>query len=84
MDVHLVDGTYELFRHFYAVPRARDADGRELNNWMTIGQVVGIHVSRACLRGGRFDMTLAGTIARCGYLGDYLEATELFDMRRPG
>ena len=30
MEVFLVDGTYELFRHFYAVPSARDADGREV------------------------------------------------------
>ncbi len=30
MDVHLVDGTYELFRHYYALPSARDADGREI------------------------------------------------------
>jgi 5'-3' exonuclease len=30
MDVHLVDGTYELFRHFYAVPAAQDAQGREI------------------------------------------------------
>lgn len=30
MEVHLIDGTYELFRHFYAVPSARDADGREV------------------------------------------------------
>jgi 5'-3' exonuclease len=30
MDVHLVDGTYELFRHFYAVPAAQDAEGREI------------------------------------------------------
>jgi 5'-3' exonuclease len=29
MDVHLVDGTYELYRHFYAVPRRLDADGNE-------------------------------------------------------
>src|SRR5262249_41883365 len=28
--IHLIDGTYELFRHYYAVPRARDADGREV------------------------------------------------------
>ncbi len=25
-----VDGTYELFRHFYAVPSARDDRGREV------------------------------------------------------
>jgi 5'-3' exonuclease len=30
LDVHLIDGTYELFRHFYAVPGARDADGQEI------------------------------------------------------
>jgi 5'-3' exonuclease len=30
MDVHLIDGTYELFRHYYALPPAQDADGREV------------------------------------------------------
>jgi 5'-3' exonuclease len=30
MNVHLIDGTYELFRHFYAMPSAKDADGREV------------------------------------------------------
>ncbi len=30
MKIHLVDGTYELFRHFYALPSARDAEGREV------------------------------------------------------
>jgi len=30
LDVHLVDGTYELFRHFYAIPSARDAQGLEV------------------------------------------------------
>jgi 5'-3' exonuclease len=30
MDVHLIDGTYELFRHYYAMPSARDAGGREV------------------------------------------------------
>jgi 5'-3' exonuclease len=30
VDVYLIDGTYELFRHYYALPSARDADGREV------------------------------------------------------
>jgi len=30
VDVHLIDGTYELFRHYYALPQAKDADGREV------------------------------------------------------
>ena len=30
MDIHLVDGTYELFRHFFAVPPAEDINGQEI------------------------------------------------------
>ncbi|HTL44891.1 MAG TPA: 5'-3' exonuclease H3TH domain-containing protein [Vicinamibacterales bacterium] len=30
MDIHLLDGTYELFRHYYAMPPARDADGQPI------------------------------------------------------
>ena len=30
VDVYLVDGTYELFRHFFAVPSSRDAGGQEI------------------------------------------------------
>ena len=30
LDIHLVDGTYELFRHYYALPSARDKEGREV------------------------------------------------------
>lgn len=30
LDIHLIDGTYELFRHYHAMPSARDAKGREV------------------------------------------------------
>jgi 5'-3' exonuclease len=30
LDVHLIDGTYELFRYYHALPSARDRDGREI------------------------------------------------------
>jgi len=36
VDVHLIDGTYELFRHFFAVPPHKDAAGKER------GAVVGV------------------------------------------
>ena len=36
MDVHLIDGTYELFRHYFAVPSSRDVAGRE------VGAVLGV------------------------------------------
>ena len=44
MDVYLVDGTYELFRHFYAVPSERDREGRE------VGAVRGVMASLRSLR----------------------------------
>ncbi|HTS37464.1 MAG TPA: 5'-3' exonuclease H3TH domain-containing protein [Candidatus Solibacter sp.] len=30
VDIYLVDGTYELFRYFYAVPSAHDSSGQEI------------------------------------------------------
>jgi len=30
LKIHLIDGTYELFRHYYALPSARDENGREI------------------------------------------------------
>lgn len=39
MKVHLIDGTYELFRHFYAVPSSRNDSGQE------IGAVRGVLIS---------------------------------------
>jgi 5'-3' exonuclease len=30
VNVYLVDGTYELFRHYYALPSAKDGDGHEV------------------------------------------------------
>jgi 5'-3' exonuclease len=30
MQVHLIDGTYELFRHYYALPKVHDSKGQEV------------------------------------------------------
>jgi len=54
LEIHLVDGTYELFRHYYAVPRARDADGRE------VGAVRGVLASvLAMINGGATHVGVA-------------------------
>jgi 5'-3' exonuclease len=51
MDVHLIDGTHELFRHYYALPSARDRDGRE------VAAVRGVLRSvLGMIRGGSLDM----------------------------
>lgn len=41
--VHLLDGTYELFRHYYAVPRRQDAAGLEVGAVRgVLGSVLGL------------------------------------------
>ena len=43
MNVFVLDGTYELFRHFYAVPPATDAEGREIGAVRgVVGSVIGM------------------------------------------
>lgn len=60
----------------------RTLDGRETDNHVVIGQVIGVHIRDDCLVEGRFDMTRAGTIARCGY-SDFAHVAALFRMTRP-
>ena len=61
----------------------KDLDGKPTPNTLILGQVVGVHIDPAFLKDGLFDMVAAGTIARCGYRGDYAEVTRVFEMLRP-
>lgn len=54
MDVHLVDGTYELFRHYFALPSHLDADGVEVS---AVRGVVGSVLN--LLEGGATHVTVA-------------------------
>lgn len=54
MEVYLVDGTYELFRHYYALPAAKDSDGRE------VGAVRGVLASvLGMIKGGATHLAVA-------------------------
>jgi 5'-3' exonuclease len=54
LDIHLIDGTYELFRHYYALPSARDPRGRE------IGAVRGVVTSvLGMINGGASHVAVA-------------------------
>lgn len=54
LDVHLIDGTYELFRHYYALPPAHDAEGRN------VAAVRGVVASvRALVDGGATHVGVA-------------------------
>jgi 5'-3' exonuclease len=54
MIIHLIDGTFELFRHFFAVPSAHDKDGME------VGAVRGVLASvRGMVNGGATHVGVA-------------------------
>ncbi|ENN85723.1 hypothetical protein RHSP_35997 [Rhizobium freirei PRF 81] len=57
-------------------------DGQASENFMVIGQVVGIHIDEAIIHDGRLDMALARPVARMGYM-DYSEGSDVFEMMRP-
>jgi len=60
-----------------------DAAGAEIDGWMAIGEVVGVHIDPTFLKDGIFDTAAARPIARCGYRGDYTEVNSVFEMIRP-
>jgi flavin reductase (DIM6/NTAB) family NADH-FMN oxidoreductase RutF len=62
-----------------------DVDGSPADQFLTVGQVVGVHVDERFVDGdGLVDTAAIQPIARCGYLGGYAVVRELFDMPRPG
>lgn len=65
--------------------RLRGADGAPAEAWLTIGEVVGVHIDRALITEGVYDTAAAHPILRAGRLGDYFEITPEagFFMRRP-
>jgi flavin reductase (DIM6/NTAB) family NADH-FMN oxidoreductase RutF len=65
-----------------SVQQLVDLDGKAVERWMVLGQVVGIFMDDAFIRDGRFDTVAAHPIARCGY-ADYAEVDHLFSIQRP-
>ena len=60
-----------------------DLEGAKLDQYLTIGQVVGVHIDREYLKDGLFDLLATHPIQRAGYTADYTEATTGFKMPRP-
>ncbi|QOT74473.1 flavin reductase family protein (plasmid) [Sphingobium fuliginis] len=62
-----------------------DAAGSPTSAWLTLGEIVGVHIDRTLLRDGLFDTASAGIVLRAGYAADYFEigSTAAFTMKRP-
>jgi len=65
------------------IVRLHRADGSQLDQYVTIGEVVGVHIQREYLKDGIFDLLATRPVQRAGYTADYTEATTAFSMQRP-
>jgi len=52
------------------------------DNYLVIGEVIGVHIDDALIRRGRFDTVGARPLARLGYK-DYSVVDRVFEMTRP-
>lgn len=68
------------------IVRLETKEGRALDQWLVIGEAVGIHIAGGLLEDGIYQTGRARPISRGGGPADYFETNEaaLFRMRRPG
>jgi flavin reductase (DIM6/NTAB) family NADH-FMN oxidoreductase RutF len=67
------------------VIQLKGADGRKAEAWLTLGEVVAVHIDKALIKDGVYQTALARPIARAGRRGDYFVMTPetMFEMVRP-
>lgn len=63
----------------------QSADGALVPTWLTLGEVVAVHIAKHLLVDGVYDTAAAQPVLRAGGAGDYFEITreQLFRMKRP-
>lgn len=65
--------------------RLETKEGRALDQWLVLGEAIGIHIDPGLIEDGVYQTAKAHPILRGGGWGDYFEIGEdqLFRMRRP-
>jgi len=56
--------------------------GVQMDNFLVLGEVVGVHIDERYIKDGRFDTAGAQPLARCGYQ-DYAVVDRLITLARP-
>ncbi|KND60075.1 Nitrilotriacetate monooxygenase component B [Candidatus Burkholderia verschuerenii] len=80
---HVAESPAALECKLLQVIRLNNLDGQPMDNWLALGQVVGVHIRQEFLSDGLFDTKAARPIMRAGYRADYAEIGEMFQMIRP-
>jgi flavin reductase (DIM6/NTAB) family NADH-FMN oxidoreductase RutF len=63
----------------------QDAKGNKVQGWLTLGEVVAVHIDKSLIKDGVYQTALARPIVRAGRRGDYFEIKPdaMFEMVRP-
>jgi len=64
------------------VIQLKRSTGEPLDNFLVLGEVVGVHIDEALIVDGRFDTAAAKPLARCGYQ-DYAVVEKVIPLPRP-
>ncbi|MGF6551431.1 flavin reductase family protein [Paraburkholderia youngii] len=80
---HVAESPAALECKLLQIVRLHDVDGKPMDNYLSLGQVVGVHIDEAYLKDGLFDTHAAQPIMRAGYRADYAQIGEMFQMIRP-
>jgi len=80
---HVGESPAALECRLLQIIRLQTLEGEPMDNWLTLGQVVGVHIQNAYLKDGIFDTQAAQPVMRAGYLADYAQIGEKFQMFRP-
>lgn len=67
------------------IVRLKAASGGDIDAWLVLGEVVGVHIDRSLLKDGIYDTAAGKPILRGGGPTAYFEISDdlLFHMRRP-
>jgi flavin reductase (DIM6/NTAB) family NADH-FMN oxidoreductase RutF len=67
------------------IVQLQGADGTKANAWLTLGEVVAVHIDKTMIKDGVYQTALARPIVRAGRKGDYfvIRQDAMFEMTRP-
>jgi flavin reductase (DIM6/NTAB) family NADH-FMN oxidoreductase RutF len=80
---HVAETPAALECKLLQIVRLNTLDGEPMDNYLALGQVVGVHIQKAFLKDGLFDTHAAQPVMRAGYRADYAEIGSMFQMFRP-
>jgi flavin reductase (DIM6/NTAB) family NADH-FMN oxidoreductase RutF len=67
------------------IVQLQGANGEKVQGWLTLGEVVAVHIDKSLIKDGVYQTAMARPIVRAGRTGDYFEIRPdaMFEMVRP-